>query len=83
MPSRFILLRYSAILATLSSLFFTSVQIGHCQAAVVLSTLGACLVVFSSGAIFSFRIFAIWHGNRAVYALVVFVFTLMMACWVS
>ncbi|KIP03656.1 hypothetical protein PHLGIDRAFT_121400 [Phlebiopsis gigantea 11061_1 CR5-6] len=79
----FILLRYSGILATLSSLFFTSVQIGHCQSAVVASTLGACLVVFSSGAIFSFRIFAIWHGNRIVYAIVVLAFALMMACWIA
>lgn len=79
----FILLRYSGILATLPSLFFTSVQSQHCLAAVILSTLGAVLVVFSSGAIFAFRIFAIWSGNRLVQGLVIFVFLFMMSCWIA
>ncbi|EKM53129.1 uncharacterized protein PHACADRAFT_259306 [Phanerochaete carnosa HHB-10118-sp] len=79
----FIVLRYSAILATLPSLFFTSVQNQHCQAAVILSQVGACLVVFSSGAIFCFRVHAMWHGNRAVYTLITIVFLTMISCWIA
>ncbi|KAI0635110.1 hypothetical protein C8Q77DRAFT_1217046 [Trametes polyzona] len=79
----FILLRYSGILATLPSLFFTSVQSQHCQSAVIISQVGAVLAVFSSGAIFCLRVFAIWHGNRAVYALVAVVFAAMMGSWLA
>lgn len=78
----FIVLRYSAFLATLPSLFFTSVQSQHCQAAVIISQVGACLVVIASGAIFSLRVRAIWHGNRVVYTIVTTVFLIMMSCWV-
>ncbi|EKM53114.1 uncharacterized protein PHACADRAFT_197544 [Phanerochaete carnosa HHB-10118-sp] len=79
----FIVLRYSAFLATLPSLFFTSVQNQHCQAAVILSQVGACLVVSASGAIFCLRVSAMWHGNRAVYALVTTVFLTMVSCWIA
>ncbi|KAI8970544.1 hypothetical protein BD414DRAFT_427597 [Trametes punicea] len=79
----FILLRYSGILATLPSLFFTSVQSQHCQVAVILSQVGACLAVFSSGALFSFRVYAMWYGSKLVTALVAFVFLTMISCWVA
>ncbi|EIW55772.1 uncharacterized protein TRAVEDRAFT_59983 [Trametes versicolor FP-101664 SS1] len=79
----FVLLRYSGIVATLPSIFFTAAQSQHCQSAVIISQVGACLAVFSSGAIFSLRVFAIWHGNRAVYALVALMFTTMMSCWIA
>lgn len=79
----FILLRYSGILATLPSLFFSAVQSQHCQAAVITSQVGAVLVVASSGIIFCYRIFAIWNSNKLVQGLVTFMFLVMMACWVS
>ncbi|CDO74765.1 hypothetical protein BN946_scf185001.g13 [Trametes cinnabarina] len=79
----FILLRYSGLLATLPSLFFTSVQSGHCQVAVVLSQVGACLAVGSSGALFAFRVYAMWYGSKAITALVIFVYALMISCWIA
>ncbi|TCD62092.1 hypothetical protein EIP91_007492 [Steccherinum ochraceum] len=79
----FVLLRYAGILATLPSLFFTSVQSDHCQAAVVISQVGAVLAVASSGAIFCFRVFVIWSGNNVVRAIVAFMYCLMMGCWIA
>ncbi|KAF5385015.1 hypothetical protein D9615_001025 [Tricholomella constricta] len=79
----FIILRYSGILATLPSLFFTSIQSQHCQAAVVTSQVGAVLVVLSSGVIFCYRVFAIWNGSRIVQAAVSFMFLAMITCWVA
>ncbi len=70
-------------MATIPSLFFTSVQSQHCQAAVVLSTLGGVLVVASSGMIFCYRVLAIWHENRLVYGIVFFFYATMLACWVG
>ena len=81
LPS-FIILRYSGILATLPALFFTSVQSQHCQFAASISQAGVVLAVGASGVIFSYRVFAIWSGNKIVYALVSFMFLLMIACWV-
>ncbi|THH01473.1 hypothetical protein EW026_g1233 [Hermanssonia centrifuga] len=79
----FVILRYSAFMATIPSLFFTSVQSQHCQAAVVLSTLGGVLVVASSGMIFCYRVLAIWHENRLVYGIVFFFYATMLACWIA
>lgn len=79
----FIILRYSGILATLPSLFFTSVQSQHCQLAVTLSQVGVVLVVGASGVIFCYRVFAIWNGNKIIYAFVGFMYCAMLSCWVS
>lgn len=79
----FVILRYSGIIATFPSLFFTSVQSQHCQVAVVVSQVGVVLVVASSGIIFCYRIFAIWNGVRAVQFGVTFMFLVMMSCWVN
>ncbi|KAH8079793.1 hypothetical protein BXZ70DRAFT_901614 [Cristinia sonorae] len=79
----FIVLRYAGILATLPSLWFTSVQSNHCQAAVILSQLGAVLAVAASGAIFCFRVFVIWNGNWLVRGGVSLMYCGMLACWIS
>ncbi|THH01469.1 hypothetical protein EW026_g1239 [Hermanssonia centrifuga] len=79
----FIILRYSAFLAVIPSLFFTSVQNEHCQAAVVLSTLGGVLVVASSGLIFCYRVCAIWSEDRIVYGIVSFFYIAMLGCWIA
>ncbi|KAG6853540.1 hypothetical protein C0991_003397 [Blastosporella zonata] len=79
----FVILRYSGILATLPSLFFTSIQSQHCQVAVVTSQVGAVLVVASSGGIFCYRVFAIWSGVRIVQAAVAFMFLVMLGCWIA
>lgn len=79
----FIILRYAGILATLPSLFFTSVQSDHCQVAVVVSQVGAVLAVAASGAIFCFRVFVMWSGNNIVRGIVTFMYCGMLACWVS
>ncbi|RDB19402.1 hypothetical protein Hypma_013481 [Hypsizygus marmoreus] len=79
----FVVLRYSGILATLPSLFFTSVQSQHCQVAVVTSQVGAVLVVASSGAIFCYRVFAIWSDVKIVQAGVSFMFLVMLGCWIA
>jgi len=79
----FIILRYSGILATLPSLFFTSVQSQHCQVAVVTSQVGAVLVVASSGAIFCYRVFAIWGSVKIVQAFVGLMYFGMIGCWIA
>ncbi|PSR83536.1 hypothetical protein PHLCEN_2v5690 [Hermanssonia centrifuga] len=79
----FVALRYSAFIATVPSLFFTSVQNQHCQAAVVISTLGGVLVVASSGLIFCYRVFAFWHENRIVYGTVLLFYAGMLGCWIA
>ncbi|KAG6856820.1 hypothetical protein H0H87_000292 [Tephrocybe sp. NHM501043] len=79
----FVILRYSGILASLPSLFFTSIQSQYCQVAVVTSQVGVVLVVASSGIIFCYRVFAIWNGVRIVQAAVVFMFLVMMGCWIA
>ncbi|KAG5643502.1 hypothetical protein DXG03_000743 [Asterophora parasitica] len=79
----FVILRYSGILATLPSLFFTSIQSQHCQVAVVTSQVGVVLVVASSGGIFCYRVFAIWNGSKIVKAAVSFMFLVMLGCWIS
>jgi hypothetical protein len=79
----FVILRYSGILATLPSLFFTSIQSQHCQVAVVTSQVGAVLVVASSGAIFCYRVFAIWNGVKPVQIAIGIMYIGMLGCWVS
>ncbi|GLB43620.1 hypothetical protein LshimejAT787_1401320 [Lyophyllum shimeji] len=79
----FVILRYSGIVATFPSLFFTSIQSQHCQAAVVTSQVGAVLVVASSGIIFCYRVFAIWSGVKIVQAAVGLMFLVMLGCWVA
>lgn len=79
---RFIFLRYSAFLATLPALFFTSIQSQHCQLAVVLSQVGVLFVVASSGIIFCYRVIAIWSGTKFVYGFVSLVWMGMVGCWV-
>ena len=75
-------LRYSAVLAFIPSLFFTSLQSGHCQLAASLSQAGAVLVTGSAGIIFAYRVFAIWRHNKFVVALVATLYLLMVSCWV-
>lgn len=79
----FIVLRYSAFLATLPALFFTSIQSQHCQAAVILSQVGAVLVVACSGIIFCNRVLAIWSNSKLVMSFLALIWTAMMACWVN
>ncbi|KAI0659132.1 hypothetical protein C8Q70DRAFT_152264 [Cubamyces menziesii] len=79
----FIVLRYSGVLATLPPIFFTSAQSQHCQVAVVLSQVGACLAVLSSGAIFCFRIHAMWYGSGKVLVLIAVVYASMASCWIA
>jgi hypothetical protein len=79
---RFIILRYAGILATLPSLWFTSIQSNHCQAAVIISQVGVILVVASSGIIFGYRVAAIWKGNRLVCVSVTTLYVTMVGCWV-
>ncbi|KAH8079795.1 hypothetical protein BXZ70DRAFT_960558 [Cristinia sonorae] len=79
----FVLLRYAGILATLPSLWFTSVQSDHCQAAVISSQVGAVLAVAASGAIFCFRVFVVWNGNWWVRGVVSLMYCGMLACWIS
>ncbi|KAF9469576.1 hypothetical protein BDZ94DRAFT_1303277 [Collybia nuda] len=79
----FVILRYSGILATLPSLFFTSIQSQHCQVAVVTSQVGAVLVVASSGAIFCYRVFAIWNSVKLVQVTVGIMYLIMLGCWIA
>ena len=80
---RFITLRYSGIIATFPSLFFTAIQSSHCKLAVGLSQTGAVLVVASSGVIFVYRLSAIWNGNQIVFATVMFFYACMVGSWVG
>lgn len=79
----FVILRYSGLLATFPALFFTSLQSGHCQFAASISQAGAVLVVISSGAIFCYRVFAIWSGNNIVKGIVGIFYLIMVASWIA
>lgn len=80
---RFIVVRYSGLIAAFPSLFFTAVQSNHCKVAVALSQVGVVLVVGSSGVIFGYRVSAIWNGNRIVQAIVAFFYLFMVISWVG
>jgi len=79
----FLVLRYSAILAAFPSLFFTSIQTNLCHVTVILSQIGVCLVVASSGMIFAYRVSAIWSGNKTIYGIVGFFYTAMLGSWIA
>ncbi|KZW02305.1 hypothetical protein EXIGLDRAFT_829494 [Exidia glandulosa HHB12029] len=79
----FIVLRYAAFLATFPALFFSAIQSGHCQAAVVASCTGVCLVVGCAGIIFCNRVVAIWSNNRIIIGVLAVLWTGMMACWIA
>jgi len=76
-------MRYSGIVATLPSLFFTVVQTEFCQVAISISTAGAVLTTASSGAIFGYRVRALWNGSILVSAVIGLFYAIMIACWVS
>lgn len=48
-----------------------------------MSQVGAVLAVAASGAIFSFRVFAVWYGNNMVRGIVTVMYCLLLSCWVS
>ena len=77
------MLRYSGIIATLPSLFFTVVQTEFCQVAISTSAAGAVLTTASSGAIFGYRVRALWNGSILVSVVVGLFYVIMVACWVS
>lgn len=79
----FIILRYSAFLATFPALFFTSLQSQHCQVAVIVSQVGAVLVVGCSGVIFCNRLVAIYSNSKVITAALALLWTGMMTCWVA
>jgi hypothetical protein len=78
----FILLRYSAIFGTFTSLFFTSIQSTHCDLAVRIGSFAIAVSVASAGCIFSYRVFALWKGNKLVYGIIGLAYAIMLACWV-
>lgn len=82
-PSSFILLRYSGIVATLPSLWFTSAPTQHCQLAAILSQFGVVLAVASSGALFCFRVFAIWSDNKPIKGFIGIMYFFMIGAYVS
>ncbi|KAJ7094324.1 hypothetical protein C8R44DRAFT_645352 [Mycena epipterygia] len=79
----FIILRYSAFLATFPALFFTSIQSQHCQTAVIASQVGAVLVAGSSGVIFCSRVVAIYSNSRVIIGALALLWSGMMACWIA
>ncbi|KAF7346968.1 hypothetical protein MVEN_01449600 [Mycena venus] len=79
----FIVLRYSAFLATLPALFFTSLQSQHCQVAVILSQVGVVLVVGCSGIIFCNRVVAIYSNSKVIIGALALLWSGMMACWIA
>ncbi|EIN08715.1 hypothetical protein PUNSTDRAFT_143453 [Punctularia strigosozonata HHB-11173 SS5] len=78
----FIILRYSAFVATFSALWFTSLQTQFCEVAVIASQVGVVLVVASSGIIFCNRVVAIWGNSKIIIALVTVIYLGMLACWI-
>ncbi|KAF9446746.1 hypothetical protein P691DRAFT_776622 [Macrolepiota fuliginosa MF-IS2] len=79
----FIVLRYSGIVAALPALFFTAAQSDFCQVPVSISAAGAILTVASSGAIFWYRVRALWSGSRFVSAVTGFFYIVMVGCWIT
>ena len=76
------ILRYSAFMATIPSLWFTSLEADNCSIASSLSQAGAVLVVASSGVIFAYRVITIWHGSKIIYTVIGLAYATMLACWV-
>ncbi|KAJ7758203.1 hypothetical protein DFH07DRAFT_958549 [Mycena maculata] len=79
----FIVLRYSAFLATFPALFFTSLQSQHCQAAVIASQVGAVLVVGCAGIIFCNRVVAIYSNSKVIIGALALLWSGMMSCWIA
>ncbi|KAF9445423.1 hypothetical protein P691DRAFT_710334 [Macrolepiota fuliginosa MF-IS2] len=79
----FIVLRYSGIIAALPGLFFTAAQSDFCQVPVSASAAGAVLTVASSGAIFWYRVRALWNGSIIVSSVTGFFYVTMIACWIA
>lgn len=70
-------------MATFPALFFTSMQSQYCDIAVRLSSFGVATVVAGAGVIFSYRVIALWKGNRFVYAILGLAYLTTLGCWVS
>ncbi|KAJ3569700.1 hypothetical protein NP233_g4875 [Leucocoprinus birnbaumii] len=79
----FVVLRYSGILATLPALFFTSAQSSFCQVPVSVSQVGAVLTVASSGAIFWYRVRALWNGSLLISAISGTFYFIMVGSWIA
>ncbi|KAF7371250.1 hypothetical protein MSAN_00760800 [Mycena sanguinolenta] len=79
----FIVLRYSAFIATFPALFFTALQSQHCQVAVITSQVGAVLVVGCSGIIFCSRVVAIYNNSKVIIGVLALLWVGMMACWIA
>lgn len=70
------------MIALIPSLFFTSLQSQHCQAAASLSEAGVVLVTASAGIIFAYRVFSIWNFHKGVCVSVSILYLMTIACWV-
>ncbi|KAF5359576.1 hypothetical protein D9756_003162 [Leucocoprinus leucothites] len=79
----FVVLRYSGILATLPALFFTATQSTLCQVPVSVSQVGAVLTVASSGAIFWYRVRALWNGSLVVSIIAGIFYFIMVGSWIA
>jgi len=79
----FIVLRYSGIVATFPSLFFTSIQSDHCLVAMVISQMGVVFAVASSGFIFFYRVCAIYGWHKLVVGVVLLLYMNMVALWIT
>lgn len=80
--SRFIVLRYSAFLATFPALFLTYIANNHCQTAFIFTQVGIVLVVASSGIVFAFYALAVWDNNIIISSILVTLYAIMVGCWV-
>jgi hypothetical protein len=58
-------------------------QSQYCDIAVRLSSFGVAVVVAAAGVIFSYRVVALWKGNKLVYAILGLAYAATIGCWVG
>ena len=70
-------------MATLPSLWFTSLQTDHCLEAGILSQLGVILAVIASGGLFTYRVVALYRDNILVKGFVGLMYAFTVASYAS
>ncbi|CAA7264439.1 unnamed protein product [Cyclocybe aegerita] len=77
----FMVLRYAAILSTLSGVLYSSVKIDHCQFAISFGNGAAVVVVAASAVILCCRVGALWEFERTPLTFMFLPCIIMVCAW--
>ncbi|KAH9475090.1 hypothetical protein JR316_0012197 [Psilocybe cubensis] len=81
-PWAFVILRYSALLSTLSGVIYSTIQIHHCQLVVSFSQGASVICTGAMGIIFCARVGSLWDYKRIPLYMALGSCVLMIAAWV-